>query len=174
MDAEMNQVRGRQPLAEIYAEARKQNGAEQAIPNQLKNLNLIFAGHAYFTIRNSQTGNRFTFRVSKSKSTPQFPNVIHFCSVLTGPDNTSCYTYMGFVKDPAMPGTSYRHGKKIDAMAQSVQAFKWLMTRIEKRVALPASVEIWHEGRCCRCGRLLTVPESIEAGLGPECAGRIQ
>ena len=27
----------------------------------------------------------------------------------------------------------------------------------------------WHEGRCGRCGRKLTVPESIEAGYGPEC-----
>jgi hypothetical protein len=29
---------------------------------------------------------------------------------------------------------------------------------------------VWHEGRCGRCGRKLTVPESIESGFGPECA----
>lgn len=27
-----------------------------------------------------------------------------------------------------------------------------------------------HEGRCCRCGRELTVPASIHAGMGPDCA----
>lgn len=28
------------------------------------------------------------------------------------------------------------------------------------------------EGNCARCGRKLTVPASINNGLGPECAGR--
>jgi hypothetical protein len=30
-------------------------------------------------------------------------------------------------------------------------------------------LEVWHEGRCGRCGRALTVPESVERGIGPEC-----
>lgn len=34
-------------------------------------------------------------------------------------------------------------------------------------------VEIWHEGKCGRCGRQLTVPESIESGFGPECVKMI-
>lgn len=28
------------------------------------------------------------------------------------------------------------------------------------------------EGRCCRCGLTLTVPASLHAGLGPDCAGK--
>lgn len=31
-------------------------------------------------------------------------------------------------------------------------------------------IEVWHEGRCGRCARRLTVPESILIGIGPECA----
>jgi len=27
--------------------------------------------------------------------------------------------------------------------------------------------------RCGRCGRVLTVPESVESGFGPECIGRL-
>lgn len=27
-------------------------------------------------------------------------------------------------------------------------------------------------GRCCSCGRELTDPESIDAGIGPICAGK--
>lgn len=34
-------------------------------------------------------------------------------------------------------------------------------------------VEVWHEGSCGRCGRKLTVPESIANGLGPECAEKV-
>jgi predicted metal-dependent hydrolase len=29
---------------------------------------------------------------------------------------------------------------------------------------------VHHEGKCGRCGRLLTVPSSIESGIGPECS----
>ena len=41
------------------------------------------------------------------------------------------------------------------------------------KAALPKTVEVWHEGICGRCGRKLTVPESVERGLGPECAGLV-
>jgi len=30
--------------------------------------------------------------------------------------------------------------------------------------------ELMHEGRCGRCGRPLTRPESIQSGIGPICA----
>jgi len=30
-----------------------------------------------------------------------------------------------------------------------------------------------HEGKCGRCGRKLTVPLSIETGIGPECASKM-
>ena len=34
-------------------------------------------------------------------------------------------------------------------------------------------LEVWHEGRCGRCNRALTVPESIASGIGPECAKHV-
>jgi len=35
------------------------------------------------------------------------------------------------------------------------------------------SIRFQHEGRCCVCARPLTNPESIDAGVGPECAGKL-
>ena len=32
-------------------------------------------------------------------------------------------------------------------------------------------LEVWHEGRCGKCGRKLIVPESIARGIGPEKGG---
>jgi hypothetical protein len=31
--------------------------------------------------------------------------------------------------------------------------------------------EVMHVGKCCKCRRLLTTPESIQRGIGPECSG---
>ena len=36
-----------------------------------------------------------------------------------------------------------------------------------------ARFEFRHEGRCGRCGRALTVPESIDTGFGPHCAAEM-
>ena len=35
---------------------------------------------------------------------------------------------------------------------------------------IPEALEIRHEGSCGRCGRPLTVPSSIDRGIGPDCA----
>lgn len=53
---------------------------------------------------------------------------------------------------------------------QHLKVFPWIWGRLVGGLPIPASVEIWHEGRCCRCNRKLTVPASIELGLGPDCA----
>jgi len=116
----------------------------------------ILAGNATFTIVSKKTGIRFTYRV-------QSENSIHFVEVLTGP---GVYTYLGTISK----ATHYRHGVKspIDASATSAQAFNWYWCH-----RCSPMIEFFHAGSCGRCGRKLTVPESIESGLGPECARRV-
>ncbi len=118
-------------------------------------LTFIFAGNSIFTVVNSRTSNRFTFKVKKSKD-----GSLYFVSVLTGPD---CYTYLGVIGN----GT-YKHGVKsvISKEAQSVKVFDYVLTKLNSN-KLPEFVEVWHEGKC---GRTLTVPSSILTGIGPECA----
>lgn len=128
----------------------------------------LTAGNALFTVRNAKSGSRFTFKVTKPKGTEG----VHFVKVLTGSDNENDYSHLGTI----FGSTSYRHGKKspLKADAPSAIAFDWLFTNaVAKARALPPSVEIFHEGRCARCGRLLTVPESVTTGYGPECLSKI-
>jgi hypothetical protein len=55
-------------------------------------LDFIFGGKSLFTVKNPQTGNRFTFKVKKSKE-----NDVFLCfSVLTNGDNI--YEYIGYIK----------------------------------------------------------------------------
>jgi Family of unknown function (DUF6011) len=124
----------------------------------------ILAGAAIFTIRNSNTGGRFTYKV-RAKEIRE-GKTLWFVSVLTGADNDSDYSFLGTIFDDGI----YRHGKKsrISREATSSKAFNWLMGRLDNHTDL-GPVEFWHEGRCGRCGRTLTTPESIEIGLGPVC-----
>jgi hypothetical protein len=119
------------------------------------------AGKAVFTLVSKRTGARFTFKVRKYEDKP-----VAFVSLLSGPDNTADYQYLGCI---SAEGLRYFHGKKsrIGTDAPSAKAFAW--TWAHRADPEAASVEVHHEGRCCRCGRALTVPESIESGVGPEC-----
>ena len=132
--------------------------------------NFLLAGKAIFTIVSKKTSVRFTYKVKKHSEKD-----LWFVSVLTGSDNNSSYSYLGTIFSRNVSGvtTNYREFRstfksRITVDAPSYKAFRWFFDHIENDKSLDA-VEVHHEGRCGRCGRRLTVPESIESGFGPEC-----
>ena len=127
------------------------------------------AGNARFTLVSKKTGTRFTFRIRHPGEDRPW-----FVSLLTGSDNESDYTFFGTI---FLDGT-FRPSKKspIGPTAPSVKGFDWFwkhLTANDPFDLLPPQVNVHHEGRCGRCGRALTVPESIESGFGPECIHHI-
>jgi hypothetical protein len=123
----------------------------------------ILAGNSITTVRNETTGNRYTYKITKSKNalTP----LTWWVSVLNGTDNSKDYRFMGFIKDG-----SFTHSLKggVGKEATSVKGFAWVWNKLVTN-SVPEHFKFYHEGRCGRCGRKLTVPESIESGYGPEC-----
>jgi hypothetical protein len=137
----------------------------------------ILAGKAIFTISSPKDGGKhFTYKVSLPKDRPESAVLdFAFVSVLTGPDNTRDYTYMGMLDtrhNAWRAGETFKpsRGTKVgpDALSWRVLEFflRWFIWGDQK---LPQGYDIKHEGRCGRCGRLLTHPESIDSGIGPEC-----
>lgn len=122
------------------------------------------AGNATLTLKSKRTGTRFTYRIRQPG-----PDKPHFVGLLAGPDNEASYSFLGSI----FSSGEYRHGarSKIVYDAPSARAFHWFWRAIAHDT-LPDTLEVWHEGRCGRCGRKLTVPESIAKGLGPECASK--
>ena len=130
----------------------------------------LLAGNAVVTFQSRKTENRFTYRIrlapARSGDTGVPP---HFVSVLTGSNNDGDYTYLGCVFDRV----KYVHGKKsrIAPDAPSAVAFSWVWARLTEG-RMPETLAVYHEGRCGRCGRRLTTPESIATGLGPVCVNK--
>lgn len=95
-----------------------------------------------------------------------------FASLLVGPDNASDYVYIGVVNSTS--------GKLFTSKKSKLTYDQWpvkILDRVLQRVfsgqqqAIENSgFSVMHCGLCCRCGRVLTTPESLAAGVGPECA----
>ena len=121
------------------------------------------AGRALLTVVSKKTGQRFTFRIQRKNNVAAGPL---FVKVLTGSQNESDYTFLGTIFDDQ----TFVHSKKssIDPEAPSARAFTWFWSHVQ--VGSMSSMDVYHHGRCARCGRTLTVPESIASGIGPECA----
>ena len=130
----------------------------------------IKAGKAVFTVSNNK-GEHYTFKVCKVKTGYLTQ---YFVKLRTGED----YTYMGMMK--SNPSPTFIHPYAIPTKASKMKAdskpfmvFNWAICVIFNSKELPAGYAIQHEGKCGKCGRPLTNPQSIETGLGPVCSGKL-
>jgi hypothetical protein len=125
----------------------------------------MLAGNAHVTFQSRRTGTRFTYRIQQGEALPN-RKPPHFVAILTGPDH---YEYLGCI----WGRRAYAHGQKsrVAIDAPSAVAFAWAWAKLSAG-QMPPELEVWHEGRCGKCGRRLTTPESCATGLGPICGGR--
>lgn len=126
------------------------------------------------TLVSKKTGTRFTYDVKRKKPNEDgVADEVWYVDLLTGPNNRSDFSPLA-VLTKREGRLVYHHAKKsqIGADAPSAQAFKWAVEKLVIRGSATAAacIEVWHEGRCGRCGSKLTVPTSVALGLGPECA----
>lgn len=129
----------------------------------------LLAGSATVTLVSKRTGKRYTYKIKKVKNwMPDKPR--WFVGALTGPDNEDDYTYLGSIHLRAAQYVFTPSAQHCGA--PSTKAFEWAWP-VLCGDSVHEQLEVWHEGRCGRCNRKLTVPESIKNGIGPECAGKV-
>lgn len=129
----------------------------------------ILSGNATCTFENTKTGNHFSYTVQQApESGTEHKPAIWFVKALLGPDRIP--QYIGYIK---VTGYVYGGGKaRVSADAQCNQVFDYVWRKLTDGT-LPECIEIWHEGRCGRCGRQLTDPVSIATGIGPVCRTKL-
>ena len=152
-------------------------------------LRFIGGGNATLTIKSIRTGDHFTFKIQKptvqGSTKRDFGSQMNFVKVLTGsPDDWNSWHFIGFFRDGGpliSPGPAGRillcrsPQTRKDCAAglprsPSFRAFEWLLNQLRAGKLPSDQAKIQHAGKCCRCGRTLTHPESLASGIGPECA----
>ena len=144
----------------------------------------VTAGNATFTLSSRRTGAHYTFKCSQTDNNEN----TYFLSLLTGPDNTTDFQYIGLlnkttevivVNGKVQDHISYTFRttskSRLTMESMPVKAFLFFCGHVINNKKNPSTInlEFRHEGRCGRCNRKLTVPESLDTGLGPECADQM-
>ena len=125
----------------------------------------VLAGKSILTLRSAKTGTRFTYKITLGKDST-LPFGPWFVGLLSGPNNVDDYTYLGIFTSNGRLKLSRK-----SAYGKEAPAYKALLWALPKLLAgrIPMDLEVYHNGTCGRCGRELTVPESVRTGLGPAC-----
>lgn len=140
-------------------------------------LSFILAGNAHFTFRHSCNKTHLTYKVRmpSNRAPGDTRPPVAFVSV-PDPKGPYGYAYLGHITNVSIIGRTdmppkFVHSVRSTIGAEDIRAngFKFVFEKLVSGT-LNGCVEIWHEGSCGRCGRRLTVPESIQSGIGPECA----
>lgn len=155
----------------------------------------VRSGGGVITMRAKKSGVRHTYRIKRApkREEEMYPPLTWFVGLLVGEDNALSYQYLGMLiaqpvrrkgrgrKALLAAGEEEEHTLLFRLTAKSalgegtapVQGFRWLIELLtgtaEEARRLFSQVDIYRCVDCRRCGRLLTVPESVMLGLGPSC-----
>lgn len=129
----------------------------------------LTAGKATFTLSKLATGERFTYEICKPEE--NFYGDF-FASVMKGNDNETDFRYIAMMSGASLT-LRFTKGSKFASDSKEARGLAYVLDVVAGRKVLPVGFELRRSSKCGRCGRKLTVPSSIDAGIGPECAGKL-
>jgi hypothetical protein len=141
---------------------QRSNVALKALPT------LFFAGRAVLTFENVETSTHMTVKVSQARDKRDRKKLLplfHVNVKLLG-DRLQSYAYAGTI---ATDTNDWMPSRKFGTSEQVRKVFAWLQTVTANPEVIRGKVNLFHEGRCCKCGLPLTHPESISTAIGPKC-----
>lgn len=122
--------------------------------------------NAFYTVVDAATGEQATFKIEQTPSHWEKPRGTQVVYVLTGPNNESDYTFIGWLSSNRL----FRKGSKSTFSEQS-KTIRLLYKLLNSSDTLEyGQAFALMSNRCFKCGALLTNAESAIFGLGPKCA----
>ena len=120
-----------------------------------------------FTLHNNEAGTHLTFKSRRPKGwTINSPVLI---DLMVGTDNSSDFGFIGSVSPNGFFKASPKFKVSEERAKLGSRAMVWLLSKLHHGADIPEALEIKGSTGCCRCGRKLTNPDSIDDGMGPIC-----
>ena len=113
----------------------------------------------YITVKSLSSGKDFTYRIARSEFKDRWYTQVYIETQYMQFRHLGVYKNQGIFK-AGVPVTT-----------PAAQGAGWLLRMVEKGAfkTIETQADIYHTGRCLKCGKELTDANSIEAGLGPIC-----
>jgi len=124
-----------------------------------------------YTVVSGRDGSHRTLRVRTQKQDSNFKPGQQLVGLLTGQDNENDYRNFGHVTNAGTLQVWQRH-EGTDTAKIGAALFSLLRQDKLGRNLAAAGYRVEVSKRCYRCHRVLTHPESLRTGVGPECATR--
>ena len=130
--------------------------------------NYVLGGNGVVTLTSDVSGEHHTYSFQTPNNNPyadkKFDDDVIFIRTLADSD---VWIYVGMYKGGRFKLTA-KSNFKIDS--PTVKGIAYIFKMILNPDYADERMHLLHEGICCKCGRPLTNPESIELGIGPVCA----
>lgn len=130
----------------------------------------LFQGKALFTLENKEKNTHITFRVQSPKRRRGTPEDLRFFDVHVKALNDQ-YHGSRFIGRIDRKLKSFKPRGFSSTEDVGIQTINWIIRHWEnlEHFVQEDKLGIYHMGTCCKCGLPLTVPESIQNGIGPQC-----
>lgn len=119
----------------------------------------ILSGHSVFSIENIDSGNYFTYKVTRNKKVSN----MYFVNLETGLGNI----YAGYFYVQGQ-NIDYHKGEKGNFTEDDIR-IKALLYVLENFERLPKKVIVYHQGYCAVCGHILNINDEQCRGLCDSC-----
>ena len=129
----------------------------------------MFLGKAQFTLENIETGNYITYEIRSRKIKRGDDPETRFFEVFVAAlgDKVHGKVHIGEI-DRTRGIINVKEGIKSDYIG--LVTMKWLLNKWRRLEEFTGkTLNIFHHNYCSKCGLELTVPESIQDGIGPIC-----
>ena len=132
-------------------------------------LRYMLAGKCEFTVVSGKTGTKLGYKITKKKA-QQGSNSEFIYYLNTSINREMIYCGVLFFDEPS---NTFKFGKgargQLQADHTNVRSILYIMNNLQLGNT-NLNMRVYHVGKCGRCGRTLSTPESILTGLGPECS----
>ncbi len=130
----------------------------------------LFQGKAFFTMHNIEKDTHITFRVQTLKRKRGQPEDTRYFDVYVKAlnDKYQGNRYIGRIDRKSKSFKPYGY---VERDHVGIQTIEWIIRNWAnlEEWEKEGKLAIYHLGSCCKCGLPLTVPESIQNGIGPQC-----
>ena len=121
------------------------------------------------TVTSRATGEHRTLRIVTQKDDATFMPGQRLVQLLTGPDNGTDYRSIGLI------GSTHRRETEVVLWKKhrKSRTHQFYARYLEAPEKYTEKVHVTFEGRCRKCSRRLTTPQSVKSGIGPVCESRV-